>query len=332
MNLDWRRLSAAAEQNGGLGTLLLHRSSHPEDSDLVVHDDADRLIGWLGRSPGRQQAAVVPTAALGNSGVAVLGRALLDRIPTDRPCDLFGEVVPALVDARAPLYAYRSCEYVRDLGTPQRLRSVEEDLLCGRARHRAGLVLLDRDGVLTEEVGGVGRIQDLRLLQGAGQAVRRLNEAGIPVIVVSNQAVVARGACSLAELDAMNAALVRELAKSGARLDGVFVCPHHPETQHDGGEKSLRGPCSCRKPSVGLVTRALESLDVPAWRAVVVGDGTIDMQLASNAGLASIGLTTGLGCADGRFPARPVWRFPDLDAAAAWLSGEPSGSTGPEEL
>lgn len=317
--LDWARLAAAAVDNGGLGTLLVHRSSHPQDSDLLALDDGDGICGWVGRGPDGRSTATVVTAALTNAGVAVLHRRLLEYIPPDRATDLFGEVIPRRVDARAALYGYRSCEYVKDLGTPERLRSVDADVRAGRAHNRAGGVLLDRDGVLNVEMGPVSHPDQLQLLPGVAEAVARLNRASIPTAVISNQAVVARGLCSNHTLDAIHLRLADLLAAKGASLDGVFVCPHHPETHHGEGDPALRGPCRCRKPAVGLVESALDRLSVVAGRAVVVGDASVDLQLAANAGLPGIGLETGLACGDGRYPARPVWRFPDLAAATEWL-------------
>lgn len=317
--LDWARLAAAGDANGGLGTMLVHRSSHPEDSDLLALDDGDRICGWVGRGPDGRSTAAVPTAALTNAGVAVLHRRLLDLVPPDRPSDLFGQVIPRRVDARATLFGYRSCEYVKDLGTPERLRGVDADVRSGRARRRAEVALLDRDGVLNVEVGPLSRPDQLRLLPGAAEAVARLNRASIRTALVSNQAVVARGLCSTEELAAIHQRLADLLREADAHLDGVYVCPHHPETHHGDGDPALRGPCRCRKPAVGLVEAALTELSVPAGRAVVVGDATVDLQLAANAGLPAIGLETGRACADGQHPARPVWRFADLAAATDWL-------------
>ncbi len=318
-SLDWGRLAAAADSNGGLATMLVHRSSHPEDSDLVIPDDLDRLIGWFGRGPDRRPCAAFSSRALTNAGVAVLHRDILRRIPPGRPSDLFGQVMPALVDARLPVFAYRSSEYVRDLGTPGRLRAVRDDYEQGRTRHGAELVLLDRDGVLNQEVGLLSSTGQLRLLPGAAAGLSRLNRAGIRCVVATNQPVVARGLCSLETLDEIHSHLARLLGSEGARLDGLYFCPHHPETHHEEGVPALRGPCACRKPSVGLAEKAIAEQGVPAWRTVVVGDRSADMQLAVNAGLPGIGLETGAGCRDQRYPAKPTWKFPDLSAAADWL-------------
>lgn len=314
-SLDWRRFWDHASARGGLATLLVHRSSHPEDSDLVMLDDADRAVGWS--RPGERRASA---GALGNAGIAVLHRDVLRYVPAERPSDLFRDVLPPLVDRRAAIHGYRTPEYVRDMGTPDRLLSVDEDLVSGRVQLKAELVLLDRDGVVNEEREQLlTRAEDLRLLPGAADAIRRFNRAGIKVAVVTNQSVVARGLCPPEELERIHARLELLLEQQGARIDRIDFCPHHPETHHGEGVAELRGPCRCRKPATLMVERALEHFAVPAWRSLVIGDRTSDMQLAVNAGLASIGVHTGCALADGVCPAEPVWTFPDLAAAAAWL-------------
>jgi histidinol-phosphate phosphatase family protein len=320
--IDWRRFADFADERGGVATLLVHRTNHPEDSDVVALDDGGRVVAWARRGDGRRASGLVTTAALGNAAVAALHRDLLQFVPRGRSSDLYAEVLPSLVDARKPVHGYTSSEYVRDFGTPRRLQEVETDVRRGRVVRRADLALLDRDGVLTEDGRDpVVRPDQLRLLPGAARAVRLLNEAGILTALVTNQAVVARGRCTLADLESIHARLGAMLAAEGARIDLVLACPHHPETQFPEGIAELRGPCECRKPRTGMVERALGELDVPAWRAVVIGDATVDLQLARNAGLASIALATGKRCEDAAFPARSVWRFGDLGEAARWLAG-----------
>lgn len=327
--LDWRRFARAAAASGGLASLVVHRSSHPGDSDLVLLDDAHRAVGWLGRRPGERQGATFARGALTNAAIGAFDRAILNYVPRGRASDLYGDVLPALVDARAPIHGYLTSEYVRDIGTPERLASVDRDVRAGRTRLRAELALLDRDGVLCPDSPvAAERLGRLELLPGAATGVKLLNDAGVRVAVVTNQAAVARGLCTLEELERAHAKLGERFAREGARLDAIYVCPHHPETHHAGGVDALRGPCRCRKPSTGMVADALADLDVAPWRALVVGDSSIDMQLALNAGLPSIGLDTGKGVRDGLYPAGPVWRFADLASAASWIIGDSRADAG----
>ncbi|MEM8997482.1 MAG: HAD-IIIA family hydrolase, partial [Acidobacteriota bacterium] len=324
-SLDWRRFLDHADARAGLGTLLVHRSTHPEDSDLVMLDDAGRAVGWSRR--GDRRAGGV-AGALGNAGLAVLHRDILRYVPRERPSDLFRDVMPGLVDRRAPLYGYRTSEYVRDMGTPGRLVSVAEDVASGRIYRKAELVLLDRDGVINREDELVVRPEMLDLIPGSARGIARLNRAGIRVEVVTNQSILARGLAGEDDLGRIHGRLRELLAAEGARLDRIRYCPHHPETHHGEGVEALRGPSRCRKPSTGMVDDALDETDIPAWRALVIGDRTGDMQLAVNAGLASIGVQTRAARADGLCPAPPVWTFPDLDAATRWLTGAVPGADG----
>lgn len=320
--LDWPRFVAAAERKGGLATLVVHRSTHPEDSDLLALSDDLRVVAWSRR--GEHGARGM---ALGNAAVAVMSRDILSYIPAARATDLFGDVLPQLVAARAPVHGYLTAEYVKDAGTPERLAAVEQDVVSGRARSRAELVLVDRDGTLVVERSAPLRDpREVELLPGAAAGIALLNRRGIRVHGVTNQAGIARGTLTEAELAGVHAELARQLAAQGAHLDGLSHCPHHPEVRSEG-VAALRGPCRCRKPGTGMLHDAIAAHGRPAWRTALVGDASIDLQAAANAAIAGYAVDTGQGARDGRYPAEPSGRFPDLAAAASWLAGEPTSST-----
>jgi D-glycero-D-manno-heptose 1,7-bisphosphate phosphatase len=152
-------------------------------------------------------------------------------------------------------------------------------------------VFIDRDGTLTDEVGYINHPSRLRLLPRSAEAIRRLNRAGIPAVVVTNQAGLARGYFSEAVLDSVNADLAAQLERAGARLDGVYICPHHPTE----GAPPLRQLCDCRKPKPGLLLRAAEELDLDLARSVMVGDKPSDLEVAPKVGARSILVLTGYG-------------------------------------
>jgi D-glycero-D-manno-heptose 1,7-bisphosphate phosphatase len=130
-------------------------------------------------------------------------------------------------------------------------------------------VFLDRDGTLIEDVHYISRAEDVRLLPGAGAAVRRLNEAGIPVVVVTNQSGIARGIVTPEAYEAVRARFEALLAAEGARLDATYHCPHGPD---DG--------CACRKPRTALYERAITDLGLDGARSFFVGDRLRDLQPA----------------------------------------------------
>jgi D-glycero-D-manno-heptose 1,7-bisphosphate phosphatase len=156
------------------------------------------------------------------------------------------------------------------------------------------LALLDRDGTLNvkaPEGEYVTRPEDLVLLPGAAEAVRRLNDAGVAVAVVTNQRCIALGLVTPAELDEIHATLVRKLDETaGARVDGVFHCPHD------------EGACDCRKPAPGLLVRAAAQLGVPPAESIMIGDAESDVVAGRSFGAYTVRLTNGRTEADATAP------------------------------
>jgi D-glycero-D-manno-heptose 1,7-bisphosphate phosphatase len=180
-------------------------------------------------------------------------------------------------------------------------------------------VFLDRDGTLTEEVGYVNHPSRLRLLPRAGEAVRRLNEAGVPAVVVTNQAGIARGYFSEDVLHAVNAELRAQLAREGAYLDGLYFCAHHPTE----GAAPFRLDCGCRKPKPGLLHQAAAELGLDLGRSVMVGDKASDLEVAPPVGARGVLVLTGYGLGEWeyrreRFAVRPDYVARDLLAAVEW--------------
>jgi D-glycero-D-manno-heptose 1,7-bisphosphate phosphatase len=185
---------------------------------------------------------------------------------------------------------------------------------------RRPAVFIDRDGTLTEEVGYVNHPRRLRLLPRSGEAVRRLNAAGIAAVVVTNQAGVARGYFSEDVLQATNAELVAQLKRAGAFLDGIYVCPHHPFE----GRPPFRAECECRKPKPGLLLRAAADLDLELVGSTVVGDKATDLAMAPAVGAGSVLVLTGYGLGEWEnqrqhFSVMPDHVAEDLLDAVDWV-------------
>lgn len=132
---------------------------------------------------------------------------------------------------------------------------------------------LDRDGTLMRDTGYPGRPEEVDLLPGAAAGLRRLNESGIPVIVITNQSGIGRGLLSAEDFHAVQTELERQLAASGARLDAVYHCPHAPLAD-----------CECRKPGGALFERAARDRGISLARALFVGDRARDIAFGLAAG------------------------------------------------
>jgi D-glycero-D-manno-heptose 1,7-bisphosphate phosphatase len=181
------------------------------------------------------------------------------------------------------------------------------------------VVFIDRDGTLTEEVGYVNHPSRLKLLPRAAAAVRRLNEAGVAAVMVTNQAGLARGYFSEDVLRAVNATLVAQLKEAGAHLDGLYVCPHHPFE----GEPPFRAVCECRKPKPGLLLRAAAELGLDLTTSTIVGDKATDLAPARAVGGRAVLVLTGYGRGEWeyhrtRFAVEPDHVADDLLDAVEW--------------
>ncbi len=145
-------------------------------------------------------------------------------------------------------------------------------------------VFLDRDGTLVHPEHYPSSAAQLRVYEGLGPHMRRLVEAGVGFVVITNQSGVARGLFGVAELEAMHAWLARELAALGVELSGVYYCPHHPE----GSVPGYAVECECRKPKPGLLLRAARELDLDLGRSWFVGDILDDVEAGNRAGCGTV--------------------------------------------
>ena len=294
MDVDLGAFARFAIEKGGAGTLFAHPNDHPFDSDLLEIDPRGRILSVHPKPhPVDAHYPNLVSAAL-----YVLSPDALEFVSGDRPSDWGKDVFPELVRTAA-LYAYKSCEYVKDIGTPERLARAERHLKEGRLDRlalRTGkpAVFLDRDGVINEERGGVHSPADVALIPGAAEAIRAFNEAGVPVICVTNQPDLAKGMMSWTDLRAVTGEIDNQLARdAGAYLDDIFFCPHHPERGWPGEVPELKVDCSCRKPKDGLLREASQAHNIDLQRSWLVGDRYCDIAAASAAGVRSVLVQTG---------------------------------------
>jgi D-glycero-D-manno-heptose 1,7-bisphosphate phosphatase len=156
---------------------------------------------------------------------------------------------------------------------------------------RRPAVFFDRDGTLNEEIEFLSVPEQLRLISGAGRAVRAINEGGFLAFVISNQSGIARGLFTEEDLIPIHAKFEKELGASGARVDRIYYCPHHPTA----GIPPYRVDCDCRKPRTGMLRRAEKDMGADLSRSYVIGDRIVDVLAARNAGAKGILVLTGYG-------------------------------------
>jgi D,D-heptose 1,7-bisphosphate phosphatase len=325
-DVDLRRLIDAHRRSSGLATLVVHPNDHPYDSDLVEVNGANRITAVHSKPhpPGRHFHNLV------NAGLYVLSPGILDHIPRGVATDFGRDIFPA-VHALAPIFAYPTPEYIKDMGTPARLARVSADEASGKVarwnlEHSRPAVFLDRDGVLNASDGYIDSPEKLRMLSGVADAVRRLNDSDYLSLVVTNQPVVARNLCTLEELNEIHKKLETVLGESHAWLDAIFMCPHHPDRGFPGENVALKIDCDCRKPKTGMIDAARARFNIDMASSYLVGDSARDILCGKAAGVFTIGVRSGEGCGDVTDGSQPDRMFDDLPQAVQFILDQPRRS------
>jgi D-glycero-D-manno-heptose 1,7-bisphosphate phosphatase len=285
-DIDFNRIVNFHNDKKALATLATHPNNHPYDSGGLDVDDDDSIIAWFATEDNRPYCH-----NLVNSGVHILTKELLRQAKltaVNEKVDLDRDVLKPLLST-GRVYSYKTPEYIKDIGTPERFYQAESDLLSGRAaarnlENKQRAVFLDRDGVINQLNGHIKSPNDFALIDGAAQAIRAINQLGYLAIVVTNQPVIARGECTEKELDIIHKKMETELGKEGAYIDDLFYCPHHPDRGFPGERPELKIDCDCRKPKPGMLLKAAQKYNIDLPRSWMVGDDDRDIQAGINAG------------------------------------------------
>ncbi|HJV66602.1 MAG TPA: D-glycero-beta-D-manno-heptose 1,7-bisphosphate 7-phosphatase [Geomonas sp.] len=172
-------------------------------------------------------------------------------------------------------------------------------------------VFLDRDGTINVEVQYLHKVEEFEFIAGVPAALKKLQEAGFLLVVVTNQSGIGRGHYDEDALDAIHSHMHEELARVGVSIDACYFCPHHPE--HAKGDYLKE--CACRKPLPGMLQQAARDLDIDLGSSFMVGDKLADVEAGINAGCTSLMVLTGYGTSHvSRLP-EGIKAYRDLPAA-----------------
>lgn len=303
------------------GTLLIHPNDHPQDSDLLEVDEN----GVLTKVHSYPHSDGVDYPNLVNAALYILEKeSLLSIIPKDKKTDLAKHTFPDLLASGKILQTYLTPEYIKDMGTPERIDKVEHDIKNGlperlSGRHLRTAVFLDRDGTINEEINHLKFPDEITLLNGVPAAIKQLNRNGILAVAVTNQPVVARGEVTIDGLTQIHQRLTGLLGKNGAYLDRIYFCPHHPVKGFVGEVAKLKIDCNCRKPLTGLFDKAIQELNISRRNSWMVGDSTADILAGTRAGLRTILVNTGHAGRDYKFRVTPDYVANNLTDAVEWI-------------
>ncbi len=297
-DVDFNRMDDYQKEKGGLVTLFTHPNSHPYDSGLLIADKNMEVISWLAKEDERP----LYYRNRVNAGLHVIDPKVLDMVKIDTEkigtvdartgktikVDLDRQILRPLANT-GKMFCYDSPEYVRDMGTPERLYTVEEDFKTGRVssknlRNKQKAIFLDRDGTINVYKGFLKNINDFELLPGVAEAIKKINDSGYLAIVVTNQPVIARGEVTYDQLEEIHNKMETLLGLKGAYIDGIYFCPHHPHKGYQGEIPELKFDCDCRKPKPGMLLNAAQDFNIDLKSSWMIGDGQNDIKAGMAAG------------------------------------------------
>lgn len=328
ININYDRFFDYHAEKRAMITLFAHPNSHPYDSDIIITDGASRVTGWSYKKDVRTE----DYKNLVNAGLYVMQKSAVDEIEEiqetkgEDKVDLEKELIIPLIPY-SPIYAYHSTEYVKDIGTPDRLQKVTADYVNGvceqrNLKRRQKCIFLDRDGTINKYVGFLRTVDQVELEPRAAEAIRLINESEYLAIVITNQPVIARGECSFEELNHIHNRIYTLLGKEGAYVDGLYFCPHHPDKGFEGEVPELKFDCECRKPKTGMIKKAEADFNADLSNSWFIGDTTMDVQTGKNAGMYTIMLRSG-DPKKGKYDVTPELIADDLlDAVKMIVSGK----------
>lgn len=273
-----------------------HPNSHPFDSDLLLLDEGNYVVDVFRPSINEKKTY----NNIVNAALYVAERSAFETlVPSEGEMDISSELFGIMISNGYKIRAYKSVEYIRDMGTPERYQRVQSDVTLGlpkrlSSRSKRRCVFLDRDGVINLDVGHLSDKADFQLLDGVEQSIKKINDAGYLVICVTNQPVIARGDLTRDDLDEIHRYLEVMLGREGAYLDDIFYCPHHPDKGFSGEITELKVHCQCRKPAPGMLLEAISKYNIDVTTSWMIGDHNRDIEAGKAVGVKTILLTDSL--------------------------------------
>ena len=298
IDVDFNRFIEFHRRNHAWASLMAHPNGHPYDSSLLVTEilppqvpgglpvDTHRVIRWMNKEDERLYYKNRVNAGIEIISPELLKETMKHFVPrhpeTPDKIDFDRDVLkPNIASGR--IFAYDTPEYIKDMGTPDRFYEAEEDIRSGKVharnlRNKQKAIFLDRDGTINRYVGFLTKPEQFELIEGAAEAIRRINKSGYLAIVVTNQPVIARGDCTWEELQTIHDKMETELGKAGAFVDAIYVCPHHPDKGFEGERPEYKHECNCRKPAPGLLLQAAMDFNIDLSQSIMIGDGERDVE------------------------------------------------------
>ena len=312
-DIDFERMVQFHKEKGSAATLFVHPNGHPYDSDLLVLDSEERAI----RFDSKHNTRDYWYDNCVNAGIFVFNKTICDRVPEPVKRNLENDIIKGMIDDGEPVYGYRSPEYVKDVGTVDRiaqgLSDIESGFISARClKQKQKCIFLDRDGTINKKNGFIANEDAFELEDCALEAIKKINKSGYLAVVITNQPSVARGLCEIEDIERIHKKLSTVLGREGVYVDDIRFCPHHPDKGFPEENPIYKIVCDCRKPKTGMIDAAAEKFNIDLAQSWMIGDTTLDIQTGANAGMRTALVMTGDAGQDKKYDVQPTMVCKDL--------------------
>ena len=321
MNVNLERLIQFHKQKKSECTIVIHPNDHPYDSDLIEMNDDEQVIAVYNKphDPEKYYRNLV------NAGLYVFSPVVFKYLEKGVKAD-FGKNIFPVLHSKIRMYGYNTPEYLKDMGTPERMEQVTRDYESGKIErslfdNKKRAIFLDRDGVLNYDTDLIHKPKDLQLFDFTSEAIKKINKSEYLSVVVTNQSVVARNLCTLEELQVIHNKLETELGNHRAKLDAIYYCPHHPDKGYPEENPAFKIECECRKPKPGMLIEASKEFNIDLEKSIMIGDSERDILAGKAAGCTTFGVMTGQGLK--KTKVLPDYFFKNLKEAIDFIIDKP---------
>lgn len=288
-NINIKKMLDFHKSNNSIATLFTHPNYHPYDSDLIICDDNNKVLKIDKKGTVRDYYYKNNV----NAGFFIINPKALYYFDTLKKVSMENDFIATLLADGKNVFAYKSTEYIKDVGTPERYFNAINDLNNNlpekkNPKNKQKAMFLDRDGTINVYKGFLNHSDKFELIEGVADAIKLINKSEYLTIIISNQPVIARGECTFEEQENIFKKLETLLGKEGAYIDGYYYCPHHPHSGYDGEIKELKIECDCRKPKIGMLKQAEKDFNLDLQKCIFVGDTDTDVKTGKNAGITTI--------------------------------------------
>ena len=279
-------------------TLLTHLSNHPEDSDILSESKTKEIYNFSLKPHSKDM--FLGQMNLGNAGIAIIGPNLLNKLPPPKnKKSLCHHILNNIKSHNLRVFSYNTSEYVKDMGTPKRLKQVYSDLKKGIVNNNCYLkkqkcLFVDRDNTLIEckKNQYINSISDLKFIDKNIIFLAEKSSLFNMVIMATNQPQISMGIISWEEVNLINSFIVNYCLKFNLKINSVALCPHHPHSGFKDEILNLKQDCFCRKPKPGMFLYESYLRNIDLRSSTLAGDSEADFLASKNAEMSFLDINS----------------------------------------